>query len=90
MSEIRSIVRNILSVVVVCRICRLPRVDEQHLSPIAPAHTEFDAGPAERLLGYLYCLSLWISLPLALWLNSGGVRLLIQWRTLSGFAYLSK
>jgi hypothetical protein len=90
MSEIRSTVRNILSAVAVRRVFRLPEVDGQNLSPIAPAQTAFDSGAAERLLGYLYCLSLWVSSPLALWLNSGGLRLLIQWRAFSGFAYLSK
>lgn len=83
-------VRNILSAGAVCRIFRLPEVDGRHVNPIAPAQTVFDSGDAERLLGFLYCMSLWVSLPLALWLNCGGVRLLIQWRALSLFSCLSK
>ena len=40
------------------------------------------------LMDCFYCLSLWISLPLAIWLSSGWIGLLVQWQALSGAACL--
>lgn len=37
-----------------------------------------------RLMDCFYCLSLWISLPLAIWLSSGWTGLLVHWQALSG------
>jgi hypothetical protein len=35
-----------------------------------------------------FCLSLWFSLPLSIWLSSGWVGLLLNWQALSGAACL--
>ena len=39
---------------------------------------------AERLMNCFYCLSLWFSHPLAIWLSTGWVGLLLHWQALSG------
>ena len=41
-----------------------------------------------RLLDFCNCLFLWLSLPLAIWLSSGWIGLLLQWQALSGAACL--
>jgi hypothetical protein len=41
-----------------------------------------------RLTGRFYCLSLWFSLPLAIWLSSGWIGLILNWQALSGAACL--
>jgi hypothetical protein len=41
-----------------------------------------------RLMDCFYCLSLWIALPLAFWLSSGWIGLLVHWQALSGAACL--
>src|SRR5579871_3479785 len=41
-----------------------------------------------RLMDCFYCLSLWFSLPLAVWLSSGWIGLLLHWQALSGAACL--
>lgn len=41
---------------------------------------------AERLMNCIYCLSLWFSHPLAIWLSTGWVGLLLHWQALCGSA----
>jgi len=41
-----------------------------------------------RLMDCFYCLSLWFSLPLSIWLASGWVGLILHWQALSGAACL--
>ena len=41
-----------------------------------------------RLMDCFYCLSLWASLPLAIWMSNGWIGLLVQWPALSGAACL--
>ena len=36
-----------------------------------------------RLMESVYCLSLWLSLPLAIWLSSGWMGLLAHWQAIS-------
>jgi hypothetical protein len=41
-----------------------------------------------RLVDWFCCLSLWASLPMTIWLNSGWIGLLIHWQALSRVACL--
>ena len=41
-----------------------------------------------RLMDCFYCLSLWVSLPFAIWLSGGWIGLLVHWQALSGAACL--
>ena len=41
-----------------------------------------------RFMEGFYCLSLWFSLPLVIWLSSGWIGLLAQWQALAGVAFL--
>ena len=41
-----------------------------------------------RFTESFYCLSLWLSLPLFIWLNSGWIGLLAHWQALAGVAFL--
>jgi hypothetical protein len=89
MNELRSIIRSFLSAFAICRVVDLPAVEEQRWGPIASKCVRFGSDIPGRLPDCVYCLTLWISLPLALWLSSGGMSLLGQWRAFSG-AYMSK
>jgi len=39
-----------------------------------------------RIMGFVYCLSLWFSLPLAILASSGWIGLLAHWQAISGAA----
>lgn len=41
-----------------------------------------------RFMDGFYCLSLWLSLPLVIWLSSGWIGLLAHWQALAGVACL--
>jgi hypothetical protein len=81
MSEIRTIFRGILSPCAICRIPDLPAVEDERWNQNAPFYAGSSSRISARLLDGVYVLSMWVSLPLALWLISGGMGVLIDVRT---------
>jgi hypothetical protein len=60
---------------------------DRRRNPIERAIAESIERPGAHTLGRLmdsvYCLSLWLSLPLAIWLSSGWIGLLAHWQAIS-------
>jgi hypothetical protein len=47
-------------------------------------HDEVDATFMERTMDFLYLFSLWFSLPLAIWLSSSRMGLVLHWQAVKG------
>jgi hypothetical protein len=52
-------------------------------NPIEQSIAQSGSHTPGRLMDSVYCLSLWFSLPLAIWLSSGWIGLLAHWQAIS-------
>ncbi|HEY1983963.1 MAG TPA: hypothetical protein VGG85_01055 [Terracidiphilus sp.] len=89
MNESISIWRFVLSVLALWRVTHLLAEEDGPWELIASLRSKLGPGFAGKLMDCFYCLSLWFSLPLAIWLgNKSWVGTLLQWQALSGAACL--
>ena len=88
MNDRTAIWRFILSALAVWRLTHLLAEEDGPWDLIARLRSKLGAGLLGRLMDCFFCLSLWISLPLAIWLSSGWIGLLLHWQALSGAACL--
>jgi len=88
MNDSNSVCRFDLSALAIWRVTHLLAEEDGPRDLIARFRSSLGSSAAGRLMDWFYCLSLWISLPLAIWLSSGWVGLLIHWRALSGASCL--
>jgi len=88
MNESNSIWRFVLSALAIWRVTHLLAEEDGPWDLIARLRARLGSGVLGRLMDCFYCLSVWVSLPLAIWLSSGWIALLIHWQALSGAACL--
>jgi hypothetical protein len=88
MDESNAICCFLLSALVHWRIVRLPSGDYGRWSRMAWLSGRFSRHAPGRLMDCFCGLSLWVSLPLAIWLSSGWIGLLLHWHALPGAACL--
>ncbi|MGA2903896.1 MAG: hypothetical protein ABSD98_08690 [Candidatus Korobacteraceae bacterium] len=88
MHEGNSIWRFVLSALAVWRITHLLAEEDGPWDLIVRLRSTLGSSVLGRLMDCFFCLSLWVSLPLAFLLGSGWIGLLIQWQALSGVACL--
>ncbi len=88
MNESNSIWRFVLCALAIWRVTHLLAEEDGPWDLIAHLRGWLGSNILGRLMDCFYCLSLWISLPLAIWLSSGWIGLLIHWQALSGAACL--
>jgi hypothetical protein len=88
MNESNSIWRFVLSALAVWRVTHLLAEEDGPWDLIARLRAWLGSSVFGRLMDCFYCLSLWVSLPLAIWLSSGWIGLLVNWQALSGTACL--
>ena len=86
--ESAMIWRFCLAALAVWRITHLLAEEDGPWDAIAKLRARLGASILGRLMDCFYCLSLWISLPLAAWLNDGWAAIVIDWLALSGAACL--
>ena len=84
MNQGNSIWRVFLAALAVCPITRQQAQERGDPEPSAGSCAWPRSRPHGQLMGCFYCLSLSLSLPLAIWLSSGWVGLLGHWQALSG------
>jgi hypothetical protein len=87
MDENNSIRRFVLPVLAGWRLTQLFAEEDSSWYRIECPRKKLDIGYLGRLRNCFYCLNLWFSLPLAIWLSSGWIGLLLQWQALAGAAY---
>ena len=80
--------RFILATLAVWRIAHLLAEEDGPWDLVVRLRSALGATFLGRLMDCFYCLSLWISLPLAIWLSQGWIGLLLHWQALSGAACL--
>ena len=83
-----TIWRFFLAALAVWRITHLLAEEDGPWDAIANLRARLGASIFGRLMDCFYCLSLWISLPLAAWLNDGWAAIVVDWLALSGAACL--
>jgi len=86
-----TIWRFCLAALAVWRMTHLLAEEDGPWDAIANLRARLGASIFGRLMDCFYCLSLWISLPLAVWLNGGWagiIGLIVHWLALSGTACL--
>jgi len=88
MNQSNPIWRFVLCSLAVWRITHLLAEEDGPWDLIVRLRAWLGASIFGRLMDCFYCLSLWVSLPLAIWLSSGTVGLLVHWQALSGAACL--
>jgi hypothetical protein len=88
MNETRTIWRFCIAALAVWRMTHLLAEEDGPWDVIARVRTRLGASILGRMMDCFYCLSLWISLPLAVWLSDGLIGLFIHWQALSGAACL--
>jgi len=88
MDENGAIWRFILSALAVWRLTHLLAEEDGPWDLIVRLRAALGASFFGRLMDCFYCLSLWVSLPLSVWLASGWIGLLLHWQALSGAACL--
>lgn len=88
MRDSSAIWRFILSALAVWRVTHLFAEEDGPGDLIVRVRSRLGTGFFGRLMDCFFCLSLWISLPLAVWLSSGWIGLLLHWQALSGAACL--
>ncbi len=89
MNETPVIWRFVLSALAVWRVTHLLAEEDGPWDMIASLRSKLGAGIFGRLMDCFYCLSLWLSLPLAIWLgNKSWIGSLLHWQALSGAACL--
>ena len=88
MNESASIWRFCLAALAVWRLTHMIVEEDGPWRAIARMRTKLNATAFGRLMHCFFCLSLWISLPLAVWLNGGWIGIAVHWLALSGAACL--
>ncbi len=83
-----TIWRFCLSALAVWRISHLLAEEDGPWDLIVKLRAWLGQSVLGRLMDCFYCLSLWVSLPLAIWASDGWTGLLLQWPALSGAACL--
>jgi hypothetical protein len=84
MYESNSIWRFVVLALAIWRITHLLAEEDGPWDLIVRLRSRLGSGVLGRLMDCFYCLSLWVSLPLALLLSRDWIALLIQWQALSG------
>jgi hypothetical protein len=87
-NESNPIWRFILCALGLWRVTHLLAEEDGPWDLVSRLRGSLGSGILGRLMDCFYCLSLWISLPLAIWLSSGWIGLLVHWQALSGAACL--
>jgi hypothetical protein len=88
MNESNPIWRFILCTLALWRVTHLLGEEDGPWDLMVRLRARLGSGILGRLMDCFYCLSLWISLPMAIWLSSGWIGLLVHWQALSGAACL--
>jgi hypothetical protein len=88
LNELRPIWRFCLSALAVWRLTHLLASEDGPWDVIVRVRARLGQSILGRLMDCFYCLSLWISLPLAVILSDGWSGLLVYWLALSGAACL--
>jgi hypothetical protein len=88
MSETKLIWRFSLAALAVWRVAHLLTERGSAVGRVTGMRTQLGDGMAGRLIDCFVCLSLWVSMPLAVWFSDGWVGLLVHWQALSGAASL--
>ena len=84
LTETRTIWRFCLAALAVWRITHLLAEEDGPWDSIANLRQRLGASIFGRLMDCFYCLSLWVSLPFAVWLSDGWLVLFVHWQALSG------
>jgi hypothetical protein len=90
MSDSNAIWHFVVSALTVWGLTDLLSAEVGRRGPSVRLGMKADNGFIGGLTGRFYCLSLWFSLPLAIWLSSGWIGLILNWQALSGAACLLK
>ena len=77
-----------LAALAVWRLTHLLAEEDGPWDAIANLRARLGASILGRLMDCFYCLSLWVSLPFAVWLGDGWVGVFLHWLALSGLACL--
>ncbi len=80
--------RFVLCALAIWRVTHLLAEEDGPWDLIVRLRASLGSSMLGRLMDCFYCLSLWISLPLAVWLSTGWIGLLVHWQALSGAACL--
>lgn len=80
--------RFVLSALAVWRMTHLLAEEDGPWDLVAGVRAALGDGFWGRLMDCFYCLSLWFSLPISIWLASGWMGMLLHWQALSGAACL--
>ncbi len=80
--------RFVLSALAVWRVTHLLAEEDGPWNMVARMRGALGDGFWGRLMDCFYCLSLWFSLPISIWLASGWMGMLLHWQALSGAACL--
>src|SRR6266568_7342426 len=88
MNESSAIWRFTLSALAVWRVTHLFAEEDGPWDSLAKLRLKLGSSILGRLMDCFYCLSLWFSLPLSIWLSTGWIGLLLHWQALSGAACL--
>jgi len=88
MSGIDSIWRFTLCALALWRVTHLLAEEDGPWDAIVQLRVALGSSIFGRLMDCFYCLSLWLSIPLAIWLSRAWVELPVLWLALSGVAGL--
>lgn len=80
--------RFVLSALAVWRLTHLFAEEDGPWDLVARVRGALGNGFWGRLMDCFYCLSLWFSLPISIWLASGWMGIFLHWQALSGAACL--
>jgi hypothetical protein len=87
-SSNESIWRFCLSALAVWRLSHLLAEEDGPWDVIVRLRARLGSSMLGRMMDCFYCLSMWVSLPLAIWASDGWMGLILQWPALSGAACL--
>jgi len=88
MTDSNAIWRFTLSTLAIWRLTHLVAEEDGPWDLLVHFRAKLGNNVFGRLMDCFYCLSLWFSLPLSIWLASGWVGLILHWQALSGAACL--
>lgn len=88
MNSTETVGRFVLCVLALWRVTHLLAEEDGPWDLIARFRSLLGESFLGRLMDCFYCLSLWLSLPLAIGLSNHWIALLLQWQALSGAACL--
>lgn len=78
----------VLAVLAVWRVCHLLSQEDGPFDLIFKVRKLFGEGFFGTLLDCFYCLSMWVSIPFAVWLGGDWREVIVNWLALSGGACL--